>query len=338
MSRKPHQPAELGDSAGPLPAGHAITLAEERETADIEREAAFDAAKTVGQIEALLFSATVAEKAIVETFLKLKQNKAYRSIQFRDAEGNLRRIADLDEFCERFLKRSYRRVQEMASNYHLIGADLYETAEQMGFRQKDYTALKALPAEDQEVIKQAMSPEADRDQVIDLLQEMAARHASEKAALTAEATEAKETAEARDQVVKSKEAKITSLEEANHKLKRRIEKMTPDEIGQQLRDEVGQFAFAAEAEILGNLRAGFQALVDHADAHNVTHENFMSGCLAQIEGALLTVRGEFNVKAKPDADPVPDWIKDTRPTEEIVKEALGPQIADFNARMQAAGK
>lgn len=311
--------------------GHALTLAEEQTTKDIEREAAFEAARLLGNIESARFSALCAEKVVVETFLKLKKNKAYRAIEYRDASGNLRRCADLEEFCTQFLGGSYRKIKELTDNYHLVGPELFEQAERMGFKRNDYRALKALPSDDQEAIKAAMQSD-DRDQILDLMQELAARHASEKAALKAEATEATETAEARDQVVKAKETKITALEEANHKLKHRIQKMTPDEVGQQLRDEVGQFAFAAEAEILGNLRAGFQALVDHGDAHNCTHENFMSGCLAQIEAALLTVRGEFNVKAEPDADPVPDWVKDQRPTDEIVQGALGNEIADFEAR------
>jgi hypothetical protein len=219
MSRQPHPTLDPEVLPGDVP-NHALTMADEAAVRADDAEMAFEAAKTVGQIEALLFSATVAEKALVETFLKLKQNKAYRSIQFRDAEGNLRRIADLSEFCERYLKKSYRRVQEMASNYHLIGADLYEAAEQIGFRQKDYAAMKALPSDDQEVIKAAIAAD-DRDQVLDLLQEMAARHASEKAALTAKAKEASETAEARDTLVKTKQATVDRLEEENHKLKRR---------------------------------------------------------------------------------------------------------------------
>lgn len=229
MSRNPHKPAELGDTAGPMPAGHAITIAGEQETADIEREAAFVAAKIVGRIESALFSETVSQKVIVESFLELKKSKAYRAVEYRDAGGNLKRVSDLEEFCERYLKRSYRRVKQMSDNYHLIGSDLYESAEQIGFRQKDYTALKGLPADDQEVIKQAMSAETDRDQVIDLLQEMAARHASEKAALTAQAKEAEETAEARSEVIARKETRINEQEEAIHKLKRRQSTFTDEE-------------------------------------------------------------------------------------------------------------
>lgn len=331
MSRQPQQPAAIHAETGPLPDAHLITLNEERTTNDIEREAAFDAARMLGQIESAQFSARVQEKVIVDVFLKLKKNKAYRAIKYRDDTGNLRSCADLEEFCKQFLGASYRKVKELADNYHLVGPDLFEQASKLGFRREDYHTLKALPADDQEAIRAAMQTD-DRDQILDLMQELAARHASEKAALKAEAAEATATAEARDQVVKAKESKITTLEEANYKLKHRIQKMTPDEVGQQLRDEVGQFAFAAEAEILGNLRAGFQALADHGEQNNCTHENYMSGCLAQIEGALLTVRSEFGVKATPDADPVPDWVSDTRPVEEIVKGALSAEIHDFESR------
>lgn len=228
MPRTPHQPAELGDTAGPMPAGHAITVAGEQETADIERVAAFEAARLLGNIEAARFSALCAEKVIVETFLKLKQNKAYRAIEVRDTDGNLRRCADLEEFCERFLGASYRKVKELADNYHLVGAELFEQAERLGFKRNDYRALKALPADDQAAIKAAMQTD-DRDQILDLMQELAARHASEKAALTAQAKEATETAEARSDVIAKKESMINALQESNSKLKRRQATLTDEE-------------------------------------------------------------------------------------------------------------
>lgn len=336
MSRKPHQPAELGDTAGPMPAGHAITIAHEQEAKQIEQDMLSLAMQDVGSLRALDFIRKISGRAQVEIYLRQVKTRAYKAVSYTNAEGKTEKFPDIDTFCAVYLGESGRNLRNKAANYHLLGAELFEVSERLGFKGKDYSALKALPADDQEVIKQAMSPEADRDQVIDLLQEMAARHASEKAALAAQAKEAEETAEARSEVIAKKESRINEQEETIHKLKRRIESATPDEVGQQLRDEVGQFAFAAEAEILGNLRAGFQALLDHGDANNCTHENFMSGCLAQIEAALLTVRGEFNVKAKPDADPVPTWLQDRRPAHEIVADTLGSEIADFNARHAAA--
>lgn len=229
MARKEHQPAAPAFDIDSIPAGHALALTEEQATQDIEREAAFEAARALGQIESARFSGLCAEKVMIETFLKLKKNKAYRAIEYRDGSGNLRRCADLEEFCERYLGASYRKVKELADNYHLVGAELFEQSERLGFKRNDYRDLKALPADDQEVIKQAMSADADRDTILGLMQELAARHASEKAALTAKATEADETAEARSDVIAKKESMINALQESNSKLKRRQATFTDEE-------------------------------------------------------------------------------------------------------------
>lgn len=309
MSRKNHPAAEIHAEPGSLPAAHAITLAEERQTNDLEREAAFEAARLIGNIEAARFSALCAEKVIVETFLKLKKNKAYRAIEVRDAAGNLRRCADLEEFCERFLGASYRKVKELTDNYHLVGADLFEQAERMGFKRNDYRALKALPADDQEAIKAAMQTD-DRDQILDLMQELAARHASEKAALKAQTTEAEETAEARSEVIAAKEAKINALEESNHKLKRRVETATPDEVAIEIRKEADLFAFRAEHTIGHELRRAFEALTEQGGQHS----EFMLGLITQIELAANVLRADFGLlKAGPDGDPTPYWERGQQP-------------------------
>ncbi len=283
MPRQPRKAAEIHAEPGPLPESHAITLAEEVEAKATEAEMAFEAAKTVGQIEASLFYATVADKVIVETFLKLKKNKAYRTLTVKGPDGKPRRVADLEEFCEHFLGRSARRVQELASQYQMLGADLYEQAQLIGFRNQDYRALKSLPAEDQEVIKQAMQTD-DRDQVLDLLQEIAARHASEKEALIAEATEAKETAEARDQVVKAKESKISQLEETNNKLKRRQAKFTDIEHRDYecapLHDTINDAMLA-----LAKMATEVKHLVEEVGGETVTDECF-NAVLLPIKRAL----------------------------------------------------
>lgn len=212
MSRKPHQPAELGDAVGPIPEGHAITIAGEQETKAIEAEMAFEAAEAVGMLKALEFSETVSARAKVEVFINLGKSKAYKALFITDGEGNRKRISDLDEFCDHYFGKSARRMRQQAANYHLLGGDLFEASQAIGFRQQDYQALRALPAEDQEAIQHAMQHEAGRAEIIDLLQDMATRNAAKVAALTAEATEAKETAAARDEVIASKEATISRLE------------------------------------------------------------------------------------------------------------------------------
>lgn len=320
MPRTAQKPAPIAVEPGPLPSEHALTLAEEQEIKQTESDMAFEAARAIGRLEAFQFSRDIAEFSQVQIFLELKKNKAYRALSIKDASGNARRVAHLEEFCESFLGKSARRMQELASNYHLLGADLYESAERIGFRQKDYTALKALPADDQEVIRQAIATDS-RDQVLDLLQEMAARHASEKAALTAKATEAEETATARDQVVRAKESKISQLEEDLHKARHRLQLATPDEVGKQLSQETAGIGWSVVGLINDDLAKGFAALDEHARLNDCTHEEFMSGVLFEIERAVGAIREAYAVKARPDGDPRPDWTRedfDSTPSQDTI--------------------
>lgn len=127
--------------------------------------------------------------------------------------------------------------------------------------------------------------------------------------LRAALREAKEDAKATDKVMGNITGQKHALEKELARAKRRIEAATPDEVGQELRAEIAQLSFNAEAAILGALDEGFCRLEEHAIANNCTHEEFMSGCLAQIERALIGLRNRFNVKAVPDGDEMPDWLR-----------------------------
>lgn len=127
--------------------------------------------------------------------------------------------------------------------------------------------------------------------------------------LRAALREAKENETAKDRLLADKNAKIDDLATRLETRQKKIQPADPDEEGAQLRDEVGRFGYAAEVAIRGDLFRGFTALVEHADKHNCTHEEFMSGCLAQIERALLELRNRFDVKADPDGQEKPDWVR-----------------------------
>jgi hypothetical protein len=142
----------------------------------------YDVLKQVGQLEGIEFMRRVADVATAQIFENIKKGKKYIGLPYKDESGQLRHVADLDGFCQVFLKKSYRRCVELSQNLHLLGPDLYEQAEHIGFRARDYQALKALPPEDQEIVKQAIEAES-KDVVIELLQDMAVKHKAEKAEL-----------------------------------------------------------------------------------------------------------------------------------------------------------
>lgn len=325
MARKP-----LAHVATQLPEVNDEALAADLLAADqvsVGQRMVMDAAgilKQVGRIEAMQFSATVAERVIAETYAKIKESKAYNGLPYRDADGNTRQVASLEEFCEAYMPRSHRRCQELAANLHLLGAELYEQAEALGFRQRDYNALKALPADDQAIVRQAI--EAGKlDSAIELMQDMAVKHAAEKADLHKEVEEAQANYEGLVKVSETKEKLINDQQREMAKLRRRLESMTPDEVGADLRREVAGVGFQIEGLINTDLMTAFDALAEHAETHDCTHEEFMSGLLFGIERALLAVRNKHNVKAAPDGDERPDWTRDDFDADAVVAAALAKE-------------
>ncbi len=171
----------------------------------------FDAIKAIGRIETAQFYATVAEKFIAETAISIKESKKYKGLPYFDENGKARQVAGFEEFCEVFLGKSARRVQELMSNYKHLGPDLYEQAEKLGFRQKDYNALKALPDDDRQLIAQAIESES-LDNALDLMQQLAAKHQREKESLEAETAELKKSLASIDAVIQKKDEKLNELD------------------------------------------------------------------------------------------------------------------------------
>ena len=200
----------------------AAKLQADAQTVALADQAVMDAEEVLrdlGRLDATLFFTTVAHSMLVQVFEKIKKQKAYKKIPIRDGAGNVRLSENLDEFCQAKLGKSYSRLQELSSNMHTLGSELYESAERIGFRARDYRALKALPAEDQEAVKAVLADEGTKEQAVDLLQDMAERHAAQKAAAQKEAFDLRADLEARDQLMADKTERLDKLSIELEKLK-----------------------------------------------------------------------------------------------------------------------
>jgi hypothetical protein len=171
----------------------------------------FDVIKALGRIETAQFYETISEKLIAETAINLREGKKYKGLPYKDENGNVKHVSHFDEFCQAFLGKSYRRVHQLVENYNALGPDLYEQAEKLGFRQKDYNALKALPADDRQLIAQAIEAES-LDSALDLMQQLAAKHQREKETLETETAELKKSLASKDAVIQKKDEKLNELD------------------------------------------------------------------------------------------------------------------------------
>lgn len=133
--------------------------------------------------------------------------------------------------------------------------------------------------------------------------------------LRATLRETRENAEAQSRLLADKNAKIDELAAKITTKRPRVQTPPPDVEGQEIRKEASQFAFEAESVVRGKLRAAFQSLAEHAEKHDMVHDDFMAGLLCQVEVSVKQLRGEFGVKDTPDGEEIPAWLRSDETTE-----------------------
>jgi hypothetical protein len=270
----------------------------------------FDAIKAIGHIESAIFLRQVADKLIAETAIKVRESKQFKGLPYKDAAGNVRHVADFPEYCEVFLGKSYRRTMELISNYNQLGPELYEQAERLGFRQRDYNAIKALPADDKLLIAQAIEEE-NLDKALDLMQEMAAKHHREKEQLAKQTAALAETLEAKDKVIKDKTSVIDTQAERlalleNSKRKEDSQPVSAEQRLLDLRSNLQITTADLKANVMTRLRKGVKELTEHTRSDDA----FAAACLIEISRELAILRDEYNLPSSLADDPTPEWMRD----------------------------
>lgn len=121
----------------------------------------------------------------------------------------------------------------------------------------------------------------------------------------------------KERQISAKDSKINELDaKLNHKpvhtydaLGREIPDESPEEKSIELREEATQEAFNIEAALMGSLRPVIAELLEYGAKHGQLHEDFLVGLLCQIETSISQIRGQFQLKDKPDGDDLPEWMR-----------------------------
>lgn len=256
--------------------------------AEQEKDEVFAAGVDIGRLEAMDFVLTVSTAAILATYENVKKSKAWRHLKNpQSAHGN--HFESLEEFCEVKLGKSYPRLRAISANRNLIGHEAFEQAERLGLRQVDYNAIKTLPAPDQELVRRAVEEAQSRDEVLDLLQELAARHAKEKEALSQQVEEGKLEHAA---VVKRLEV-VTEQKEKAEARAARIAVMKPDEALAEVKTEATRIATDAVGAIKGGVRQALVKLQELPDGS--TQTAFAAGLIGELQAEINALREEFGL-------------------------------------------
>lgn len=183
-------------------AGQAAQAAEHEETLDL--------GKIIGRIEAADFFSNICDSIKLAAFESAKKSKAYKN--FTNPKTKMH-FSSCAEFCEVALGATYQRFHQLAQNRNTVGQELFEKSEKIGLRQVDYNALKAMPAEEQAVIKQAIDQGESLDSVLVMFQDFAARSQRQREALNKKLEDTEASLVAARRVVGEKETTITGLQE-----------------------------------------------------------------------------------------------------------------------------
>jgi len=244
---------------------------------------------------------------------EIKETKLYRAFSGKaavDREGN--KIPDVgtwDGFCKA-LGVSANKVDEDLANLRAFGEEAMENLSRIGAGYRELRQFRRLPY-DQKAALIEVAKTGDKDAFLELAEDVIAKHAKEKTLLTARVEEAEADLEARARVLDDKNTKIDQLTEEVAKLKKRVKALPPADVGEQIRTEVAMLASQAEIGIRA-MRVGLSTLIEHTEAHGIPHDDFMAGLLGQLERTLRQLRGEFDIKATPDGEDIPIWLKEAK--------------------------
>ena len=256
----------------------------------------------LGRLEAMDFVATVANSAILAIYENVKKSKAWRLLR-NPKSGDGRQFESLDEFCEVKLGKSYKRMRELALNRNFLGEEAFEQAERLGLHQRDYNAIKALPAPDQELMRRAVEESTTREQVLDVLHDLAARTVQREAALQNELQDARDQAEELAASKKVVEGTVADL----RKQARRLAQATPDEVAADLRGQVLEVMKTIEADLRGPLADGLEQLMTHGEETGHGQLAWVKGQLEAVLERLKTVAGRVGVELVADSGK-PAWL------------------------------
>lgn len=246
------------------------------------------------------FTATVA----VSKMAHVKEHKLYRGLEgMRDRDGRGLK-GTWEEFCA-LLGSSAPKVNEDINNLRSFGEAALESMSSMGIGYREMRQYRRLP-EDHQAALIEVAKTGDKEAFIDLAEEIIAKHAKEKEALTQRLDEANADYDAQGEVMAKKAGELDQVKMELEKVRRRVQTLPVSEVSGELRQEVTALAYQAEASILGSLREGFTKLAEHAAESGEDHRAFKATVIRQLELTLATVLSEFHLNGVLDDAPV--WL------------------------------
>ncbi|HIG8799237.1 TPA: hypothetical protein ACYEOW_005592 [Raoultella terrigena] len=267
----------------------------------------------LGQVQMARSFAKFADVVSLSKLKHIKESKIYHALKGKrgtDFDGN--EIADVgtwDGFCQALgLSRS--KIDEDLTNLSAFGEDALKQLSAVGAGYRELRQFRRLP-EDQKSALIEVAKEGDKTALLDLAEEMIAKHTREKEELTTDLEISRQMlAEKKEELGEMRKER----EELKTRLVRRSASETPEEEGTALETEVTGFMNGVLGSFF-DLKSGFNALAEHTERTGINHTGMMAGLLDDLQMKFEELRQEFSLPEFREFDPRPDWVKDMQEEE-----------------------
>ncbi|EIX9611374.1 TPA: hypothetical protein ME922_001084 [Klebsiella pneumoniae] len=237
----------------------------------------------------------------------VKENKLYRNLKdAKNPHGAEKLSGTWEEFCG-LLGRSVDQVDRDIANLTAFGEEALESMSRMGIGYRELRQFRRLP-EDQKSALIEVAKEGDKTALLELAEEMIAKHAREK-------EELKTDLEISRQMLAEKKEELGTMrnekEELKARLVRRTTTETPDEEGVALETEVTGFKSGVLSAFF-DLKSGFNALTEHTERTGINHTGMMAGLLDDLQAQFEELRQEFSLPEARETSVIPDWVTEAQ--------------------------
>ena len=240
----------------------------------------------------------------------VKENKLYRNLKGKKTPNGSVFSGTWDEFCN-VLGISVDKADLDIANLTAFGEEALDSMSRMGIGYRELRQFRRLP-DDQKSALIEVAKEGDKTALLELAEEMIAKHTKEKEDLKTDLEISRQTlAEKKDEINVLKD----QADELKAKLTRRATTETPDEEGQALETEATGFKSGVLSALI-NLKCGFEALAEHAERTGISHTHIMAGLLDDIEARVVDMRQQFDLPDFREIDSMPDWVKEAQEEDE----------------------
>jgi hypothetical protein len=227
----------------------------------------------------------------------VKENKLYQGLSgMRSPNGSVLK-GTWAEFCG-LLGMSDDKADLDIANLKAFGEEALEAMSRVGIGYRDLRKFRKLP-EDQRTALIEAAKEGDKATLLDLAEDLIAKHTKEKESIVAERDAAQSAYSAREEF-------IGELQQQNMKLREQItrEKPTPELLAKEALEDLGKEAVRCIAQISAGLRAAMGAALGSIDEHGADRyvvDQACSSALENVAAALRSLAADFDI-TPPETD------------------------------------